>query len=262
MPSAKSVLSTVNGIEGKHCAVCELWKPLNDFNKGQGVGGRNAKCKECLNKIRRERHNQNKEIRNAQCREWKKNNKEKVSEYNKKYHAEHQEERLEYVRKYRDENREAVRTSLRNSRQKHKDRVQAYNKKYVAENLVKWREYELRKRTIKASLPHEVSTQEVISIYGNACLLTGSTDIQVDHFIPISWGHGGTYIGNVYPLDSLINNTKKARNPLDFFSELVDEGKISEEKFNSLVSHLAEQNNMSLEEFIDYVYWCEENKER
>lgn len=42
-----------NGLEGKVCSSCRVWKPLDDFprdkSKGDTQGGRHCKCKECKN---------------------------------------------------------------------------------------------------------------------------------------------------------------------------------------------------------------------
>lgn len=47
--SKKVELSTIDGIEGKMCTECEIWKPLDSFPKlAKGVGGRGSKCKACV----------------------------------------------------------------------------------------------------------------------------------------------------------------------------------------------------------------------
>lgn len=50
--------------------------------------------------------------------------------------------------------------------------------------------------------------------FDGKCPLTGSDKIHIDHFIPLSWGHGGTYIGNIIPLSDRFNLSKHAKIPL------------------------------------------------
>ena len=47
-----------------------------------------------------------------------------------------------------------------------------------------------------------------------SCALSMNTsDLNLEHFIPASWGHGGTYQGNVYPAHWRINRSKSTTNP-------------------------------------------------
>lgn len=40
-----------NGIKGKECSICHIWKPLEEFptdpTHGPSQGGRHCRCKEC-----------------------------------------------------------------------------------------------------------------------------------------------------------------------------------------------------------------------
>lgn len=44
-------LITRNGIIGKVCSICHVWKPLNEFPKdpshGPSQGGHHCRCKKC-----------------------------------------------------------------------------------------------------------------------------------------------------------------------------------------------------------------------
>ncbi|MFS1513431.1 hypothetical protein VQL36_13445 [Chengkuizengella sp. SCS-71B] len=88
--------------------------------------------------------------------------------------------------------------------------------------------------------------------------MTNSKNFTVDHFIPVSWGHGGLTIGNVYPLDSNLNSCKRDKNPFVWFEE--NREKINEERWNSLVSYIAEQNDLTVEELREFTFWCDSNK--
>lgn len=51
------MIISVNGVDGKHCTVCGMWKPLDDFphdrTHGQSQGGKHCQCKRCQSEIRK-----------------------------------------------------------------------------------------------------------------------------------------------------------------------------------------------------------------
>ncbi|MFT9488292.1 MAG: hypothetical protein ACH0QD_13140 [Tepidibacillus sp.] len=59
--------------------------------------------------------------------------------------------------------------------------------------------------------------------FDNRCAYSMSFHLSMDHFIPQSIGHGGTYVGNVYPLDPRLNSSKGDKNPLELGGFLFDE---------------------------------------
>ncbi|MFF2531508.1 hypothetical protein ACFVS2_21610 [Brevibacillus sp. NPDC058079] len=119
----------------------------------------------------------------------------------------------------------------------------------------------LRMRTIKAELPFDFTVDDFMNVaqeFNYRCAITESTfNLSVDHFIPLSIGHGGTYVGNVFPLSFEFNEWKDAENPFEWKRKLK---KLSyRQKFNRLVDYLADLNGLSRAEFVDYVYWCFNN---
>lgn len=48
-----------NGITGKFCSTCKIWKPLDDFptdpTHGESQGGRHCRCRKCHREKARER---------------------------------------------------------------------------------------------------------------------------------------------------------------------------------------------------------------
>jgi hypothetical protein len=93
------------------------------------------------------------------------------------------------------------------------------------------------------------------------CELTGQdNDVTMDHFIPIEWGHGGVYLGNIYFISRKLNSSKSSINPFKWIqkTEVLDEIDIF--KWNELISRLAEDNGITINEFKEYVNWCEKNK--
>jgi len=89
------------------------------------------------------------------------------------------------------------------------------------------------------------------------CFLSGNTEnLTFEHFIPQSL-QGDHSIGNVIRITGEINSSKKNRNPLEWIENL-EEGKfgITQEKFNQTLEHLAEQNNMTVKEYKNFINWA------
>lgn len=141
-----------------------------------------------------------------------------------------------------------------------KEKHAVYVKKWQIRNPDRMKEANLRRRARVESLPNDFDIRVMRKNFGNACALTGVEDVHMDHFIPISWGHGGTTNGNIYPLSSELNLSKHNRNPFEWFESVKDERGLDESKFNELVAKLAELNKMSVEEFTEYVYWCDSDR--
>ncbi|MNW53451.1 hypothetical protein D3C74_310120 [compost metagenome] len=83
---------------------------------------------------------------------------------------------------------------------------------------------------------------------------------HVDHFIPISIGHAGSYVGNLAYLAPEINSSKSDANPFEWFEANGQRFELSQSAFDSLVAKLAEQNGLTPEEFRNFTYWCFANK--
>lgn len=152
--------------------------------------------------------------------------------------------------------------SERNRRIYHenKERYRAVQKEYERTNK-KYRKAKRKRRRTREKTLHLswgiAEEQELLDLFGNNCPLTGSFDIHYDHFIALSTGHGGTYMGNIVPLDSKLNESKHAQNPFEWIKTRDD---IPIDNFNRLVDKLAELNGLTSDEFRSFVYWCYENK--
>ena len=117
-----------------------------------------------------------------------------------------------------------------------------------------------RRMAKKRCLPDFLSAQrlsESFAFFGNVCPFTKSTKTEVEHFIPISWGHGGSYLGNIYPMDSNLNSSKRNCNPFYWSKKRPN---ISKETFDHLVDYLALLNGLTSGEFRSYVDWCDANR--
>jgi hypothetical protein len=116
-----------------------------------------------------------------------------------------------------------------------------------------------RRRAIKQHLPEKWTVEDRISArqaFQNACALTCSGECDDDHFIPLATGHGGSYFGNMYPLDASLNSSKHAKNPFKWFEANRQRFELDQSRFDSLVAKLAEQNGLTSEEFREYTDWC------
>lgn len=221
---------TINGVEteSKKCTQCRVTKPLTDFhNKKNGLGEKDSWCKEC---------------QNERSKQWKINNPEQLKEYEQKRWAENKE--YESQRKRRYYSSEKNRKRWKKWYKDNKDRVKISNMNRVAS---------------LNELPNTLTTNQLESImkrFDNKCALSDSIDIELDHFIAVSTGHGGTTLQNIIPLDSWLNVSKKDKNPFEWVKQKHISEKINIEKFDELVRYLAELNSMSVNEYHEYVYSC------
>jgi len=161
----------------------------------------------------------------AESRDWRKGNPEKHAELQRKHYARNPDYQKEYNREYR--------------------------RKYPA----KKREQDSTRRAMKYQLP---STKSYIPI--TECALTFDTGLNtVDHWIPLTIGHGGSYYGNVYSLSGRRNYSKREANPFEWFEANRQRFDLDQSRFDALVWRLAAQNGLTPEEFRKFTYWCFEN---
>lgn len=97
--------------------------------------------------------------------------------------------------------------------------------------------------------------QQTLATFDHRCALTQNcSDLSIDHFIPLAIGHGGTYAGNVYPLEKELNGWKADQNPFEWIQSMNDPEIAG--NWDRLVNYLAELNGLGVGAFINYVYWC------
>lgn len=119
-----------------------------------------------------------------------------------------------------------------------------------------------RREARERLLPRTLTTEQLNEVenYFDGCALTQSKEANdLEHFIPLSTGHGGTTKGNCYPMTSTLNNSKRARNPFEWFEECKDMYGLDRSRFDNLVEYLAKQNDMTVAEYRDFVNWCFDN---
>jgi flagellar biosynthesis GTPase FlhF len=250
-------------IAAKVCSKCAEIKDLEQFSKASGrFSGKKPECKTCDAKKNRKHYQENRErYRSAQkeyyennkeslqesMKRWKEENSEKIKESNRKWYEENKERQLELAKAWRTENK-----------QRHKELVRRWekeNKERIAAKIH-------RRRARKKALPDTLSpdqTVEILNSFGNGCALTGSSDIHLDHVIPLSIGHGGTTYGNMIPLRSDLNISKHDRNIFEWFDANRQRFNLEQERFDRLIEWLGKANGMTVEEYRDYVYECHAN---
>ncbi|GAB6482790.1 hypothetical protein bcgnr5376_55850 [Bacillus cereus] len=121
------------------------------------------------------------------------------------------------------------------------------------------------RQTMEKLLPNAIKGQgnktwdDIVASFGNVCPLTNSKNFTLEHFIPVSTGHAGTIPGNIFPLHPLLNYSKNSRNPWKWIRRNDFPVEINYEQWNFLVEYLAEVNNLTVPEYIDFVNWCFNN---
>lgn len=269
---------SVGDIIAKTCSKCGEVKNLSDYNASkQGLGGKRSACRACQGESNRKYHEEN-------------------ADYFRKYREENAAAIREYGRKYREENADIIRKRKRRwyednpdyyprYREKNADVLLAYreeNADVIRENSRKWREnnpnylrdhrennrrmyqlYVQRRRARRALLPNtltESQQAEVFAHFNGGCALTGtSEDIHFDHVIPLATGYGGTIYENMIPLRGDLNTSKSTRCIFDWFYEEKERFELSQRNFDNLIEYLAGINDMTVEEYEEYVRWCHDN---
>jgi hypothetical protein len=121
----------------------------------------------------------------------------------------------------------------------------------------------IKESSNKMNLPTPMTEKQLERIFerfDNRCALTKSIDIACEHFIPVSWGHGGTYEGNIYLLNYSLNMSKGNLNPFEWIKKKDVKKKISMSRWDKLIKYLAGKNKFTVPEFKEFVYWCESHK--
>jgi hypothetical protein len=229
------------GLTIKTCKKCTEEKEISEFRKdSRNKDGKDKICKACRKQEYKD---------NPIQKKYYYDNIEKVSEYKSKERERNRKYYSDYAREYRSKNHESEKQRMREYRERNKELFNQHQKKRRGMELD------------LDGLHPEFFIDKIYDYFNEECSLTGSTeDVTLDHFIPVAWGHGGTYIGNMYPLDRIVNKSKNRFNPFVWIEWAKDEYQIDIHKWNKLIETLAALNGLNVDEFKDFVYWCEGNK--
>ena len=141
-----------------------------------------------------------------------------------------------------------------------KTQVKLYIKRWKKEHPEQARLYYQTRRSMKKALPNTLTHEqwlEMLVKYKCKCPITKKTeDINMEHFIALNTGHGGTFIGNIYPMNGSLNSSKNAQNPFEWLKQLTKE---QQNNYKKVIKRLAKVNGMTYNDFKDYTYWCYDN---
>lgn len=246
------------------CTRCGEVKPLYEYNNSRsGFAGKKSYCKECNKERTRKYYKENASKLREYARKYYKENAEEVREYTKKYYRKNIEARRKYNQKHRENNKEYYRELFRKWRNDNKEKIREYDRLYRARRKDSRRLYEQRRRARKALLPDtltEAQRLEIFDFFDGKCSLSDTAEnIHMDHVIPLITGHGGTIYENIIPLRDDLNLSKNDRNIFEWFADNRERFGLSQRKFDELIEYLADINEMTVEEYRDYVYWCHDN---
>ncbi|WP_134208921.1 hypothetical protein [Bacillus thuringiensis] len=241
----------INGVVavGKVCTKCGEWKDIDKcFSKKKGgLGGKRAVCTACEAEVSRRYHIENKEKIVEYHRKRYKENQDRISENNRRWEGNNKERRLEYLRGYRKKNRHKLNEQMRKFRSKNPERYK----------LALHRRLARKKSLVDDFTPEKM--RDVLNHFNSSCSLTGNQNSHWDHVIPLATGHGGTTYGNMVPLRRDLNESKGSKNIFEWFEANRQRFELSQSKFDSLIKYLADANEMTVEDYQGYVYWCHEN---
>ena len=166
--------------------------------------------------------------------------------------------------KYYQENKEAILAQQAEYRQENREAILAYQAEYQKTERGKEvaRAKKANRKAMKLALPHEEGSSqwlETLARYNDVCAITGATEnINLEHFIPLSWGHGGSLANNIYPMEGSLNRSKSNQNPFKWAERYLKGEQY--ENFLNVARYLAELNGMTLKEFRKFVTWCYKNQ--
>jgi len=277
-------------IVAKNCRECNVLKMLGDFStRKQNFGGVRSSCKICeIKSSRKWRENNPEKVQEYNCKwrkdnpeymhKWYNTNKESVSEYSRnwyivnrdrvkentrKWRKDNPEKYLKIQQKYITNNREKLVEYRRNWYEINKERRLKYLRDWYQANPEKLILKTQKRRARKRSLPNDLTIDQqskILSTFNGGCALTRDiTDIHWDHVIPLSTGHGGTSYRNMIPLYGRLNESKQGSNIFEWFTANREHFNLEQARFDALIEYLAEINEMTVDEYRQFVYWCHEN---
>jgi hypothetical protein len=280
-------------IVAKRCGNCKEIKSIGAYgnNKG-GLGGKHSVCAACQrvgtneryyyasleerSKKASEKYERNKEKRLDYSRNYYQENKEKINIQHKEHYQNNKDHARMMHKKWQEANKERFKQYLKQYNRNNSKRLSELNKRHYILNKERRLEtnrmwikanpervavQRQKRRTLLASLPNILTVEqlkEIIQIQKGKCFLSGASEnLDLEHFIPISWGVGGTTYENCYMLEKSLNRSMLNKNPFDWINEQPEN---YQERFNNiLVPELARRNGVTVEEFTAYVFKAYEN---
>jgi hypothetical protein len=118
-------------------------------------------------------------------------------------------------------------------------------------------------KSVLNNLTQEQKNKALDEFHFRCALTDNSEDVQLDHFIPLSWGSitrqygiGGNTYSNMLPLDGYLNTSKSSDNPFVWIKTAGDKFNIDENKWDRAIEYIAMKHNLSLTDFENRVNNC------
>lgn len=241
----------------KECTKCHEIFPLENFAKHKlGLGGKEPSCKKC----KAERGKRWRESNPSYRIDYETRNQEKIYQRRRRYREANREREVERTREWRKNNSDRMKDHRRKWLENNKDKMAECVRRWKDNNPDKLKAQSHRRRARKQSLPDTFTYEQLtktLEVFNGGCALTGDeSEIHWDHVIPLATECIGTIYGNMIPLRSDLNMSKNDSNIIEWFFDNKERFNLSQEKFNFLITWLAEVNGMSCEEYINLVYEC------
>ncbi|MGG3193930.1 hypothetical protein [Priestia aryabhattai] len=247
------------------CTSCKDAKHIDYFYKDSknGFFGRQSQCKTCVDIKNNEWDMSNKEYLKQKNEEWRELNRERIRKQRKEYRENNKRKIFLAKKRYREENKEKLYLKKKAYREANKEKEKERIKMWHKENPWKQRYYSQKRLARYKSLPNSLKEEQletILNIYEHKCCLTEVNDYTLDHVIPLNVGHGGTTFENIIPLSRVLNGSKQDKNIFEWAESVYKLYGFTLERFNEVITEVARRNNMTFDEYRDYVYWCFKNK--
>ncbi|MEJ9230286.1 helix-turn-helix domain-containing protein [Peribacillus butanolivorans] len=245
------------------CTDCSEAKHFENFyTETGGLLDKKSICKACTDANNKDWLEQNYERYRSWSIEYREENKERIFVQRKQYREINKIAIFESKKRYREENKEKIYYAKKTYREgKGKKKIKERIKKWMMKNPHKQRFYSQKRLARQKALPDTLTEEQLIKIldyYNYKCSLTGE-EAHLDHVIPLFIGHGGTTYGNILPLSPVLNGSKQDKNIFEWASLVYKEYGFTLEKFNEVMTEVADRNDMTLHEYKKFYNWCFEN---
>jgi translation initiation factor 1 (eIF-1/SUI1) len=119
-----------------------------------------------------------------------------------------------------------------------------------------------KKRAEKLGLPDSFTEEELSELKAFAagkCMISGEeVELQVDHVQAVSKGWLGNMKGNMILVSEKVNHTKGTMSIFEFVKSERSNGLIDREQLERTFQYLAQANEMSFTEYVDFLRLAEE----
>ncbi|WP_175990481.1 hypothetical protein [Bacillus sp. Marseille-Q1617] len=123
------------------------------------------------------------------------------------------------------------------------------------------------KRKNRLLINNSLTEEEELMVredFEGKCALSGKVyNVQLDHFVPLSWGRvaaqlgiGGTNYANMLPLNETLNKSKSYHNPFEWIIKAKERHNIDTLMWEKAIEYIASKNNMSVADFESRVNEC------